>query len=48
MGSDDRLDIVVVRCRDCGDTFPLHEGETGATCPSCGSKDHEPASEPLL
>jgi rubrerythrin len=40
--------LVVLRCGDCGDTFPIHEGEEDAACPSCGSVRHDPAAEPLL
>lgn len=41
-------DLVVVRCVDCGDTFPIHESEVDATCPSCDGRRHELAAEPLL
>jgi Zn finger protein HypA/HybF involved in hydrogenase expression len=41
-------DLVVVRCLDCGDTFPIHESDVDAHCPTCGGTRHEPASEPLL
>jgi DNA-directed RNA polymerase subunit RPC12/RpoP len=40
-------ELVVVRCRSCGDTFTLHEGDE-ASCPSCGSAENDPATEPLL
>ena len=38
--------VMVMRCSECGDTFPVHEGDR--VCPSCGSVDVDPASEPLL
>jgi rRNA maturation endonuclease Nob1 len=47
MSDDGGLGLVVVRCLDCGDTFPIHEGDD-ATCPSCGGDRVEPAHEPLL
>jgi len=40
-------DVVVVRCRRCGDTFAVHEGEE-AECRSCGGGELDPAAEPLL
>ena len=40
--------LVVVRCLDCGDTFPVHESDVDSACPSCGGRRHEPAAEPLL
>jgi rubrerythrin len=38
--------VMVLRCSECGDTFPAHEGDR--VCPTCGSTDLDPASEPLL
>jgi rRNA maturation endonuclease Nob1 len=46
-GTDD-ADLIVLRCSACGDTFPVHRGEEATACPSCGSEDVHPASEPLL
>ena len=54
MGESTRMEdseedaLVVLRCEACGDTFPAHKGEDGATCPSCGSHDVHEAGEPLL
>jgi rRNA maturation endonuclease Nob1 len=45
--SEARGELVVMRCRACGDTFTLHVGDD-PTCPSCGADDPEPAREPLL
>jgi rRNA maturation endonuclease Nob1 len=41
------MDLIVLRCGDCGDTFPAEDRE-GRRCPSCGSDKTEPATEPLL
>ena len=38
--------LVVLKCEDCGDTFP--SGTPGAACPSCGGKNVREAHEPLL
>ncbi len=38
----------VLRCEDCGDTFPAQGDVTAATCPTCGSGRLVPAAEPLL
>jgi Zn finger protein HypA/HybF involved in hydrogenase expression len=38
----------VLRCEDCGDTFPAQGDVVAATCPSCGSGRVVPATEPLL
>ncbi len=51
MGEEPRreseADLVVFRCRDCGDTFPAHPGDD-LWCPTCkGTNVHE-AHEPLL
>ncbi|MDQ3659854.1 MAG: anaerobic ribonucleoside-triphosphate reductase [Actinomycetota bacterium] len=40
-------EIVILRCRDCGDVFVAYEGEHAA-CPSCGCEVVEIAREPLL
>ena len=40
-------ELIVLRCRDCGDTFPMHKGEE-VSCPTCGGEDAAPAAEPLL
>jgi rubrerythrin len=40
-------DVVVYRCRACGDVFPA-AAEAPATCPSCGGDDVARAWEPLL
>ena len=40
-------DVSVLRCGDCGDTFPTDD-TAGAKCPSCGSDDLNLATEPLL
>lgn len=46
---DDNVDLVVMRCNDCGDTFPTSpEGEEEVKCRSCGSADLGVAHEPLL
>jgi rRNA maturation endonuclease Nob1 len=39
--------VLVLRCSECGDTFPLN-AEGDSTCPSCGSANVDPATEPLL
>jgi ribosomal protein S27E len=39
-------EFLVRRCQDCGDTFPATERHP--TCPSCGSTNVDPASEPML
>lgn len=41
------VDLVVVRCVVCGDTFPLH-AEDERVCRSCGSDVLSDATEPLL
>ena len=38
----------VLRCEDCGATFPAQGDVTAATCPTCGSGRVVPAAEPLL
>lgn len=38
--------VLVLRCSECGDTFPLDGGDRA--CPSCGSSQVDPATEPLL
>lgn len=38
----------VLRCEDCGDTFPAGGDVAAPVCPSCGSGRVAPASEPLL
>jgi Zn finger protein HypA/HybF involved in hydrogenase expression len=38
--------LVVLRCSECGDTFPVLQGDQ--VCPSCGSAEVDAASEPLL
>lgn len=38
----------VLRCEDCGDTFPSSGDVVAPTCPSCGSGRVIPATEPLL
>lgn len=38
--------LVVLRCSECGDTFPVQGGDQ--VCPSCGSAEVDAASEPLL
>ena len=40
--------IVILRCRSCGDTFPVDDVEGPFTCPSCDSTETDVASEPLL
>ena len=40
-------EITVVRCEGCGDTFPTERLDQ-AECPSCGSRNLHPATEPLL
>jgi Zn finger protein HypA/HybF involved in hydrogenase expression len=39
--------VVVLRCRECGDTFPQHENQP-VKCPTCGSDQADVAGEPLL
>ena len=39
--------VVVLRCRDCGDVFPVEETDE-AECPSCGGRRLAVAGEPLL
>jgi rubrerythrin len=39
--------LAVLRCVECGDTFPVHEDED-SVCPTCGGDRHEAAAEPLL
>jgi predicted nucleic acid-binding Zn-ribbon protein len=38
----------VLRCEDCGDTFPSSGEVVPPTCPSCGSGRVVSATEPLL
>lgn len=38
----------VLRCEDCGDTFPAAGDVVPPRCPSCGSGRVVPATEPLL
>lgn len=38
--------LVVLRCRRCGDTFPVESKLE--LCPSCGSDEVDVAHEPLL
>lgn len=45
---DEAGDLVVVRCLECGDTFPIHQSDVDAACPTCGGLNHELAAEPLL
>lgn len=40
-------ELIVLRCRACGDTFTLHDGDP-RVCPTCGGTEHELAHEPLL
>jgi predicted nucleic acid-binding Zn-ribbon protein len=40
--------FTVLRCEDCGDTFPSAGDLVAPTCPSCGSGRVVSASEPLL
>lgn len=40
-------ELIVWRCDACGDTFPLHDGDS-PVCPSCGNDDVHHATEPLL
>ncbi|MGI8789321.1 MAG: hypothetical protein ACR2I4_00325 [Actinomycetota bacterium] len=40
-------EIVILRCRDCGNVFVVHEGDV-APCPNCGCEAVEIAHEPLL
>lgn len=40
--------ITILRCRDCGDTFPVDEDEDVPACPTCGGDRLEVAGEPLL
>jgi predicted Zn-ribbon and HTH transcriptional regulator len=39
--------ILVLRCRNCGDTFPAHVGDA-PLCPTCAGEEHDEAHEPLL
>lgn len=39
--------IVVLKCRNCGDTYPHDELEP-IRCPTCGSAEADVAGEPLL
>ena len=41
------VEIIVMRCAVCGDTFPAHPREE-PVCRSCGSSDVAAATEPLL
>ncbi len=41
------VELVVMRCTVCGDTFPLH-AEDRRLCPSCASDQLVDATEPLL
>jgi Zn finger protein HypA/HybF involved in hydrogenase expression len=45
MGEEAR--VVVLRCRECGDTFPQHDTDP-VECPTCGSDQADVAGEPLL
>ena len=42
------MTVVILRCRSCGDTFPVDDAEGLPKCPSCDSDLLEVASEPLL
>ena len=43
---DGEPELVVLKCEDCGDTFPSRERP--AACASCGSRNVHEAHEPLL
>ena len=46
--SDDGGDpVVILRCADCGDTYPAF-GDVEPVCPSCGGERSYLAWEPLL
>jgi rRNA maturation endonuclease Nob1 len=45
-GEREGLELVVLRCGSCGDTFPANDD--APICPSCGGTDLHPATEPLL
>jgi rRNA maturation endonuclease Nob1 len=46
--SDDGGDpVVILRCADCGDTYPSG-GDVEHRCPSCGGERSSLAWEPLL
>jgi rRNA maturation endonuclease Nob1 len=45
-GNKEAAELHILRCADCGDTFPAEE--EAPTCPSCGSDDLRTADEPLL
>ena len=47
MPEDEESELIVLKCRTCGDTFTLHRGDP-LVCPSCGGTDHQDAHEPLL
>ena len=40
-------ELIVLKCRLCGDTFTLHSGDP-RLCPSCGGSENDLAHEPLL
>ena len=40
-------DLLVLKCRLCGDTFTLHDGDA-RVCPTCEASDNDLAQEPLL
>ncbi|HYN36128.1 MAG TPA: hypothetical protein VEV82_04045 [Actinomycetota bacterium] len=46
--ADDEPVLVVLKCEDCGDTFPTRSDAESAVCPSCGSENVHEAHEPLL
>ncbi len=41
------VELVVMRCTVCGDTFPL-QADDRRVCPSCASDQLVDATEPLL
>lgn len=46
---DEHLELVIMRCDVCGDTFPIAiEGDEEVKCRNCGSEDLGLAHEPLL
>ena len=40
--------LVILKCEDCGDTFPTGNDPESAACPSCGGENVHEAHEPLL